>query len=66
MSKAQRVGQYYPIRRGKERPRDLLKELLEQEQKQRAKEEKESRIRISKVIPLNDTVYSHLNSTDGM
>jgi hypothetical protein len=56
----------YPIRRPKERERDLLKELLEQERKQKSKEEKESRIHIRKDIPLNDTVYSHLNSMDGM
>ena len=40
----------YPIRRPKERERDLLQELLEQERKQRSKEQKESRIRIRKDI----------------
>ena len=65
MSKAshQRI---YPIRRPKERERDLLQELLEQERKQKSKEEKESRIRISKVIPSNDTVFSPSNITDSM
>jgi hypothetical protein len=38
VSKVSRLkGQYYPIRRGKERERDLLKELLEQERKEEEK-----------------------------
>jgi len=42
VSKVSRLrGKYYPIRRPKERERDLLKELLEQE---RLKEEKEIKI----------------------
>jgi hypothetical protein len=44
LSKAQRLGQFYPIRRVKERERDLLKELLEQERIKRLKEEKEIRV----------------------
>ena len=67
MSKVSKTkGKYYPIRRPKERPRNLLEELLEQERKQRSKELKESRIRIIKDITSNDIVYSHLNITDGM
>jgi len=56
----------YPIRRPKDYERDLMKELLEQEQIERSKEEKRSRIHISKVIPLNDTVSSPSNLMDGM
>jgi hypothetical protein len=63
---SKQVGKYYPIRRGKERPRDLLQELLEQERKQKSKEEKESRIHIRKDIPSSDIVSSHSNSMDGM
>jgi hypothetical protein len=41
---SKQAGKYYPIRRGKERPRDLLQELLEQERIKRLKEEKETRV----------------------
>jgi hypothetical protein len=56
----------YPVRRPKEQNRDLLKLLLDQERRRKAKEEKELRIRISKVIPSSDTVSSPSNSMDGM
>ena len=63
MSKVSKTkGKYYPIRRPKERPRDLLKELLEKERLEQEKKIETTR----KATHLKDTASSHWNSMDGM
>lgn len=65
MSKASH-NRGYPIRRPKDYTRDLLEELLEQERKERARQQKESRIHIPRAIPSSGTAFSPSNTMDGM